>query len=56
MLLAAAALAVSLGRVAALVHAPIDIIGGFVAAALGALWYLDALQYGKRKTLQKSQK
>lgn len=55
-LLAAAALAVSLGRVAALVHAPIDIIGGFVAAALGALWYLDALQYGKRKTLQKSQK
>ena len=31
-------------------------IGGFVAAALGALWYLDALQYGKRKTLQKSQK
>lgn len=33
---------VSLGRVLALVHAPIDVVGGFVAAVIGALWYLDA--------------
>lgn len=38
---------VSIGRVLALVHAPIDVVGGFVAAAIGALWYVDAVRTTK---------
>ncbi len=30
---------VALGRVAALVHAPLDIAGGIVIAGMGAVWY-----------------
>lgn len=44
---AAIALLVSVGRVLALVHAPIDVIGGFLAAGVGALWYVDAIQVKK---------
>lgn len=44
---ATVALLVSLGRVLALVHAPIDVLGGVVAAAIGALWYLDTQQTKK---------
>lgn len=44
---AVVALLVSVGRVLALVHAPIDVIGGFVAAVVGALWYLDAARSKK---------
>ena len=29
-------------RVLALVHTPLDVIGGFAAACVGALWYLSA--------------
>jgi len=32
---------VAVGRVAAGVHTPLDVIGGAVIASLGALWYLD---------------
>lgn len=52
--IAIAALAVSLGRVAALVHAPIDIIGGFIAATVGALWYVGPLLRKKQKVAKKS--
>lgn len=31
----------SVGRVLALVHTPLDIIGGITIAAFGALWYLQ---------------
>ncbi|MDO8336006.1 MAG: phosphatase PAP2 family protein [Candidatus Saccharibacteria bacterium] len=31
---------VALGRVLALVHSPTDVLGGFVFASFGALWYL----------------
>lgn len=31
---------VALGRVLALVHTPLDVIGGFAFACFGALWYL----------------
>lgn len=31
---------VALGRVLALVHSPLDVLGGFIFAAFGALWYL----------------
>lgn len=41
------------GRVLALVHAPIDIVGGIVVAAVGAVWYF-AKPYKKPKN-QKSQ-
>lgn len=30
------------GRVLALVHAPIDVIGGILIAMLGCVWYFDA--------------
>lgn len=49
--LAVLAFLVSIGRVLALVHAPIDVVGGFFAAAVGALWYFDG-----RTPLQKSKK
>ena len=32
---------VALGRVLALVHSPLDIIGGLVIATIGALWYVQ---------------
>lgn len=34
-------LSVVIGRVAALVHTPADVIGGVVIALVGALWYLN---------------
>jgi membrane-associated phospholipid phosphatase len=33
-------LMVGLGRILALVHTPLDVIGGIVIASIGALWYL----------------
>ena len=40
-ILALLAVLVGLGRVLALVHTPLDIIGGVAIACLGALWYLQ---------------
>ena len=40
--LAVLTLAVCVGRVLALVHTPLDVIGGVVVAGVGALWYLQA--------------
>lgn len=34
-------IAVGVGRVLALVHTPVDVIGGVVIALIGALWYLN---------------
>lgn len=34
-------LLVALGRVLALVHSPLDVIGGVLIASIGALWYLQ---------------
>lgn len=36
------AVLVSIGRVAALVHTPIDVLGGILAALVGSIWYLTA--------------
>ncbi len=33
-------ISVGVGRVLALVHTPLDIFGGIVAATIGAIWYL----------------
>lgn len=38
------AIAVGIGRVAALVHSPLDIIGGVVIALLGAVWYVSPIE------------
>ena len=35
-----AALLVSVGRVLALVHTPLDVIGGMVIACVGVIWYI----------------
>ena len=35
-------LLVCIGRVLALVHTPLDVIGGVLVACVGALWYLQA--------------
>jgi membrane-associated phospholipid phosphatase len=35
-------LLVCIGRVLALVHTPLDVIGGLLVASMGALWYLQA--------------
>ncbi len=35
-------LLVCVGRVLALVHTPLDVIGGLAVASIGALWYLQA--------------
>lgn len=45
---------VCMGRVLALVHTPLDVIGGVVAACVGALWYIDASRYADRRRLQKN--
>jgi membrane-associated phospholipid phosphatase len=39
--LAILTLVVCIGRVLALVHTPLDVIGGLVVASVGALWYLQ---------------
>lgn len=39
--LAGLVIAVGVGRVLALVHTPVDVIGGVVIALVGALWYLN---------------
>lgn len=41
---------VCVGRVMALVHTPLDVIGGIVAAMIGVMWYIDELSCKKRKT------
>jgi undecaprenyl-diphosphatase len=38
-------LGVGVGRVLALVHSPLDVVGGVAIALLGAVWYID---YGKK--------
>lgn len=39
--LAILTLLVGVGRILALVHTPLDVIGGFVFACIGGLWYLQ---------------
>ena len=34
-------LTIAVGRVLALVHSPIDVVGGLAIALLGAVWYVD---------------
>ncbi len=48
-LLVALVLLVGVGRVLALVHTPLDIIGGVAIALLGALWYGNEKVGGQKK-------
>lgn len=41
LLLLCLTLLVGLGRVVALVHTPLDVLGGFLIAGVGALWYIN---------------
>lgn len=40
-LMVVAVLAIGLGRILALVHTPLDVIGGLVAGLSGGIWYLS---------------
>lgn len=42
-------LLVGVGRVVALVHTPLDVLGGFFFASLGALWYANVPRMRKDK-------
>lgn len=53
-ILAALTLLVCVGRVLALVHTPLDVIGGVAVACIGALWYLQADR--KMVSIRKKQK
>ena len=41
-ILAALIIIVGIGRVLALVHTPLDVIGGVLIALIGSLWYLNS--------------
>lgn len=43
-------ISVGVGRVLALVHTPLDVIGGVLVAFVGALWYLTATQRKSART------
>lgn len=47
-------LLVAIGRVSALVHTPLDVLGGIVIACIGALWYLQGDT--PKKSVAKSKK
>ncbi len=47
------AMAIGVGRVLALVHTPLDVVGGVFAAAVGALWYFKFYHYDTRAEHQK---
>ena len=40
-------ISISIGRVMALVHTPLDVVGGVVIAILGSVWYLDNYKHNK---------
>ncbi len=50
LIMASLTIVLCIGRVLALVHTPLDVIGGIFVASLGALWYL---QRGKKYTYNK---
>lgn len=47
---------VGVGRVLALVHTPLDIIGGVVIAVIGAAWYLKPIEKARSYRLAKRSK
>jgi len=49
-------LLVCVGRVLALVHTPLDVIGGISVATIGSLWYLDKTPASRQQPLAKNTK
>lgn len=47
---------VALGRVLALVHTPLDVIGGALVACVGALWYFERYQKPVRANTRQTHK
>jgi membrane-associated phospholipid phosphatase len=48
---------VCIGRILALVHTPLDILGGLIVGAIGALWYINSRTTTHRKSpVSKSRK
>jgi undecaprenyl-diphosphatase len=45
LIMAGLTIVLCVGRVLALVHTPIDVVGGVVIASVGALWYLNDAPY-----------
>lgn len=52
LVLAGLVVAVGIGRVLALVHTPLDVLGGIFAASVGAAWYLTASAKRRVKSRQ----
>lgn len=44
------AIMVGIGRVLALVHTPLDVLGGIFAACVGGLWYLTPKYFAKKSS------
>lgn len=44
-------LLMGLGRVLALVHTPLDILGGIVAGVSGMIWYLSLTKHSKQSSI-----
>ncbi|MCA9334866.1 phosphatase PAP2 family protein [Candidatus Saccharibacteria bacterium] len=53
LVLAAFVVLLCIGRVIALVHTPLDIVGGLIAALVGSSWYLMRLHGVSRATTRK---
>ncbi len=49
LILIALLITMSVGRVLALVHTPIDIIGGIVFSLIGSLWYINGFDTKNKK-------
>lgn len=47
---------IAAGRVLALVHTPLDVIGGFVIGSIGALWYLQVPQAAHATTVSRKKR
>lgn len=56
LIMAILTIGVGVGRVLALVHTPLDIIGGIVVACVGALWYVEEKKYTLEQPRAKSSK
>lgn len=54
LVLASLTLLVCIGRVLALVHTPLDVIGGVMVACVGSLWYLE--EYKKTAPIRRKTK
>ena len=55
-ILAILSVLVAVGRVQALVHTPLDVIGGAVIAMIGVVWYIDYAKLYSKLTIAKKAK